>query len=103
MFILAVGEDSELRDEEGLNSYFNGILLSYKYSLGENSGFAFGDENTGLKLFYWVLATVVLAIIMLNMIIAVMGSAFSDANAMSTSIKYKAKAELVAFNIYIQG
>ena len=79
MFLLAMEEED--RDVQGMENYFGGILHSYKYSLGEYSDFEFGSQNTGLKLMYWVIATVVIAVIMLNMVIAVMGEAFSESMA----------------------
>ena len=100
MFILAMNEGGD-REVQQLDTYFSGILLSYKYSLGEYSDFEYGSQFTELKLTFWIINTVVVAVIMLNMLIAVMGEAFGEALAFKAPIKYKAKAELICYNIHL--
>ena len=74
-------------------SYFAVLIDSYRFALGDfNIVDTFGESD--YMVLFWIIffiGTVIQMLIILNMVIAVMGSAFEEVNSTNEANVYKAK------------
>lgn len=70
-------------------------MYAYKVSLGEFNDFNFGAEHIWLGWIYWVLSSLFLLIILLNLLIAIISEKFSEVFSNMEAATYNERAQLL--------
>ena len=77
------------------------IKYAYKMSLGDFSTSDFGEEYVWLVWLIFLLSSLFLIIVMLNLIIAIMGDAYAQISETEEAAIWKEKLELMNENAFL--
>jgi len=87
---------------EPSNNLLGGVFLTYQIGLGEFGGIEdYGEVNAMYVQILFVLASMFISIIMLNLFIAIVSQAFEDVTQMGVQASYREKAGMIAENDYL--
>lgn len=75
--LLSMAEDPEEEDAQFTSDYVDSLMYAYKVSLGEFNDFAFGTQHVWLGWIYWIISSLFLLIILLNLLIAIISESFA--------------------------
>ena len=88
-------------DGEGFTGFAGGIGYVYLIVLG---GFDVGHFETRGELFLWILfilCTVLVMIIMMNLLIAIVSDAFVEVKEVASQANYRERASIISENLYL--
>jgi len=91
---LALPED-EREPGRFIHSIFDSIFFSYKMSLGDFDTEDLGSVQTLLAIITFVIATLFLTIMMLNILVAVISDSYSRVESTSVEVMYKNFSDLI--------
>lgn len=80
------------------STYWRAFIYSYRQSLGDFDTSAYTGANKHLLFTIWFLDTLVIAIIMLNLLIAIMGDTFDRVQDLAENNKFKELASIMVEN-----
>jgi hypothetical protein len=99
MYIMSNNNDEE--GDQFISSMTDSVLFSYRMSLGDFDTNALGSVHRTLVITMFLLATLFLTIMMLNILIAVISDSYSRVEGTSIEEMYKNFADLIAENEYL--
>ena len=98
MFILA---NNNSGDDKFISSFFDGVFFAYRMSLGDFDVTKLGSVYLYLVFIMFVLSTLFLSIIMLNLLIAVISDTYARVEASALNTMYKTMADLMVEQEYL--
>jgi hypothetical protein len=97
----AIQSISDTTGEENYTGYMGGIGYVYRMVLGD---FSVDDFNLRAPLFMWILfilCTVLVMIIMMNLLIAIISDSFATINSVSKQANLRERAKIISENLYL--
>lgn len=98
MYIMSNNNDE---DNRFISSMTDSVFFSYRMSLGDFDTSGLGEVHRTLVLIMFILATLFLTIMMLNILIAVISDSYARVESTSIEEMYKNMADLIAENEYL--
>ena len=99
--LLSEEEKAEIPPGRFINSIIDSVFFSYRMSLGDFDTEDLGSVYTILVIIIFVLATLFLTIMMLNILIAVISDSYARVESTSLEEMYKNFADLIAENEFL--
>ena len=82
-------------------SFTDSIIFAYRMALGDFDTSKLGDVHKWIAIIFFIMATMFLTIIMLNLLIAVISDTYARVESTSVSEMYKTFADLMTENEYL--
>lgn len=88
-------------DDRFISSFFDSLLFTYRISLGDWDTSGLGKTDVVIILSLFILSTLFLCIIMLNLLIAIISDTYARVEGTSQNELYKNLADLIIENEYL--
>jgi hypothetical protein len=99
---LGIALENKDEDKIFVKNLFEGIAYAYRMILGDfNTADDFGDQSLWFMWILFIVCTIFGAVVMLNLLVAVISETFSNVNSKADQAAYQVMASLIAENNYL--